>query len=262
MATAPTLWKNPLGYRADVHDLPEKTTAGTGNVSWESLFPALTQVPLEAGGVAPSREDFNSLFYLLGASIYWLQRGRRFVWTAEESYLKGDMVTYGTDGTVYICLQDHTAATSTAPGTAGGAPYWQDYELFIRGICDIDAILQRIAKDENDYVTHTQAKLYTVLNQRGTVVNLSGTVINGAQGSTFKKTITANTAFTFSGLAGDQLVALILVNGGSKTVTWPAAVKWPDGVKPTLSASGVDIITFFSPDGGTTIYGFPAFNFK
>ena len=51
---------------------------------------------------------------------------------------------------------------------------------------------------------------------------------------------------------------LILTNGGSQTVNWPAAVDWAGGTAPTLTSSGVDVLTFTSVDGGTIWYGFAA----
>lgn len=70
----------------------------------------------------------------------------------------------------------------------------------------------------------------------------------------------ANT-FTFSnppasGTAGS--LTLILTNGGSRTVNWPASVDWAGGSAPTLTSSGVDILTFMTTNGGTTWYGFAA----
>lgn len=70
----------------------------------------------------------------------------------------------------------------------------------------------------------------------------------------------ANT-FTFSnppasGTAGS--LTLILTNGGSQTVNWPASVDWAGGSAPTLTSSGVDILTFLTTNGGTTWYGFAA----
>lgn len=70
----------------------------------------------------------------------------------------------------------------------------------------------------------------------------------------------ANT-FTFSnppasGKAGS--FTLILTNGGSQTVNWPAAVDWAGGTAPTLTTSGVDILTFTTVDGGAIWYGFAA----
>ena len=51
---------------------------------------------------------------------------------------------------------------------------------------------------------------------------------------------------------------LILTNGGSQTVNWPGSVDWAGGSAPTLTTSGVDVLTFFTVDGGTIWYGFPA----
>lgn len=48
---------------------------------------------------------------------------------------------------------------------------------------------------------------------------------------------------------------LIITNGGAATVTWPTSVKWASGTAPTLTASGVDVLTFLTPDGGVTWYG-------
>ena len=49
---------------------------------------------------------------------------------------------------------------------------------------------------------------------------------------------------------------LILTNGGSQTVTWPGSVDWSGGTAPTLTASGIDIFSFLTIDGGTIWYGF------
>lgn len=59
-----------------------------------------------------------------------------------------------------------------------------------------------------------------------------------------------------SGTAGS--LTLIVTNGGSQTVTWPAAVDWAGGSAPTLTTSGVDVLTFITTDGGTTWFGFAA----
>ncbi len=51
---------------------------------------------------------------------------------------------------------------------------------------------------------------------------------------------------------------LILTNGGSQTVNWPSSVDWAGGTAPSLTSSGVDILTFTTVDAGTTWYGFAA----
>lgn len=72
---------------------------------------------------------------------------------------------------------------------------------------------------------------------------------------------TATQTFTFSNpTASDEGCGftLVLTNGGSQTVNWPGSVLWEGGTAPTLTASGVDVLEFFTINGGTTWYGFSA----
>lgn len=71
----------------------------------------------------------------------------------------------------------------------------------------------------------------------------------------------ANCTVTFSGsVSGTPAKAIVEVvqdATGSRTITWPAAVKWPNGLAPTLStaANARDRLEFVTRDGGTTIDG-------
>ncbi len=72
---------------------------------------------------------------------------------------------------------------------------------------------------------------------------------------------TSATTLTFSnppasGKAGS--FTLVLTNGGSQTVNWPASVKWAGGTAPALTAAGADVLVFTTSDGGATWYGFAA----
>jgi len=74
----------------------------------------------------------------------------------------------------------------------------------------------------------------------------------------------ANT-FTFSNPSATGKACsftLILTNGGSQDVTWPTSVDWKDGTEPTLTSSGVDILTFTTVDAGTIWYGFHSTDMK
>lgn len=94
----------------------------------------------------------------------------------------------------------------------------------------------------------------------GTAVALSGSAIDVSAGSCFTKTITASTTFTITGAPSGAVgcFSLILTDGGSQTVMWPSSVNWTDGTPPDLTASGIDVITFLTADGGTTWYGVPS----
>ena len=72
---------------------------------------------------------------------------------------------------------------------------------------------------------------------------------------------TSTNTFTFSNPSATGRACsftLILTNGGSQTVNWPSSVDWAGGSAPSLTSSGVDILTFTTVDAGTIWYGFAA----
>ncbi|HET8708976.1 MAG TPA: hypothetical protein VFL85_01710 [Candidatus Saccharimonadales bacterium] len=87
------------------------------------------------------------------------------------------------------------------------------------------------------------------------------TTLNLANGNVFSVTLTGNVTFTFSGAVASTACSFGLYAKqdatGSRTVTWPASVKWAGGTAPTLStaANALDILVFETIDGGTTWYG-------
>jgi hypothetical protein len=97
------------------------------------------------------------------------------------------------------------------------------------------------------------------------VTNAIGSTGGGTQdidltlGNSVTATVdTSANTFTFSNpTASDELCGftLLLTNGGSQTVTWPASVDWPAATAPTLTAAGVDKLVFETVDGGTTWTG-------
>jgi hypothetical protein len=77
-------------------------------------------------------------------------------------------------------------------------------------------------------------------------------------GNFFTRTISGATTFTVSNVvaAGStNSFILELTNAGSAAITWFSGVKWTGGTAPALTASGVDILGFYTHDGGTTWRG-------
>ena len=87
-----------------------------------------------------------------------------------------------------------------------------------------------------------------VVRVRLTTASL-GTDINPANGQVQSKTLAANTTFTESLSAGDQ-VLLHISGGDTYTVTWPT-MTWVGGSEPTLT--GGDAIGLYKI--GSTLYG-------
>lgn len=104
------------------------------------------------------------------------------------------------------------------------------------------------------------------LKDYGEVTNAIGGTGGGTQdidltlGNSVSATVdTSTNTFTFSNpTAGDEhcCFILFLTNGNSQTVVWPGTVDWEGGTAPTLTTSGVDVITFSTIDGGTIWHGF------
>jgi len=165
-----------------------------------------------------------------------------------DSYLKGD----GTWGSISL-PSTYVGATGSASGTAGLVPAAtsSDTAKFLQGDGTWAAGVH-IAGSE----TISGAKTFAQ-GPYGTTSAVSASEINLADGTVFTKTISANTTFTITGAPSGTACSfsLLLTNGGAYTVAWPASIKWAGGNVPTLTESGVDLLTFLTPDGGTTWYG-------
>jgi|TARA_B110000259_G_scaffold59474_1_gene70314 hypothetical protein len=99
----------------------------------------------------------------------------------------------------------------------------------------------------------------TVLKDYGeTKVAMAAHAVDLELGNVFTYTLSGGQTVTFtnppaSGTAGS--FTMIVTNGGSATLTWPTSVDWAAATAPTLTASGVDVLTFTSIDGGNIWYG-------
>jgi hypothetical protein len=81
---------------------------------------------------------------------------------------------------------------------------------------------------------------------------------NLANANYFTHTLSGATTFTVSNTASSGSVSTLilnLTNGGSAAITWWSGMKWAAGTAPTLTASGRDVLGFFTYDGGTTWSG-------
>ena len=124
------------------------------------------------------------------------------------------------------------------------------------------ALLGSLAGTSADTITslkrYTETKTAPSISSNAFTANLS----NGTQ---FQVTLNANvTGITFSnpvtasGYSNAFTLALTQDGTGGRTVTgWPAAVKWPGGSAPTVTATAnkTDLYSFVTYDGGTTWWG-------
>jgi hypothetical protein len=76
-------------------------------------------------------------------------------------------------------------------------------------------------------------------------------------GSVQVLTLTASCTFTFpTATAGRGFILLLKQDAtGSRTATWPAAVKWPSGTAPTITATALKLDKYVFTADGTNWYG-------
>lgn len=114
-----------------------------------------------------------------------------------------------------------------------------------------------VGDHQNLHIAYNRAVYVQSVGNSGT----SLTITANSSGSTKRITLNGNCTFTLAGATSGELCVLELVltqdGSGSRSVTWPAAVKWPGGSAPTLSttAGAVDRVVVSTYDGGTTWYG-------
>lgn len=70
-------------------------------------------------------------------------------------------------------------------------------------------------------------------------------------------TAAGSITWTFSNPSASHASGFVLelTNGGSAAQIWPASIRWPAGVAPTLTVSGVDVLVFVTDDAGTNWRG-------
>jgi hypothetical protein len=99
----------------------------------------------------------------------------------------------------------------------------------------------------------------TITSERETAASLAAAAIDLTTGNYFYKTIAANTTFTVSNIPTTgtaQSIILELTNAGAYTITYWSGVTFVAGTAPALTASGRDVLAFYTRDGGTTWSGF------
>ena len=132
----PAQWDHTLGNNADASTLPDDSAATAGTASLQKLFQLINATPLEAGGIAPDREDVNALFKYLGDQIFYTQNGGIPSYNADYDYVAGRVVLYHDN--IYKCIQAN-GASSTVVAPDSNTAYWQRLDNFVRSVNGVNA---------------------------------------------------------------------------------------------------------------------------
>ena len=113
-----------------------------------------------------------------------------------------------------------------------------------------------VTADAVGTTTNLKTKKQTeIVNAVGTVS--TATAINFALGNVATAVLASGGSFTISNAPASGVYGkfkLILTNGGTVADPWHASVKFAGGTTPTLTTSGIDILTFETIDAGSNWY--------
>ena len=118
--------KMPIASEGDKMIPPETSqSAGTGRLSQAKGWPDVNSLPINEGGIPPSRLDFNGAFFLLSAYLVWIQQGGLFNYSTEYDYEVGNEVLY--QGVKFRCIQENGPSSALkTPGT--DRTYWKNMD--------------------------------------------------------------------------------------------------------------------------------------
>lgn len=115
--------------------------------------------------------------------------------------------------------------------------------------------------------THSEYATQTDINNRfgiavekvNTLTSSSEVTIDPTQGSIFTLTLDTNANISLSSISNGYYTTngscvTLMMPSNSYTVSWSSNITWISGSAPDLS-TGYNIITFITPNGGTTWYG-------
>jgi len=182
-------------------------------------------------------------------------------WVSGGSYTLGQVVWSPLDLQTYRAKTAHSGVT-TDP--SADATNW--VKISVSNI-ENNALLNVV---QTFTASQTVSAEFTATSYNETFAAVTSTAnaatINCETGNSFSHTLTENTTFTFSnppatGTSYGFTLKIVQDAGASGfTVTWPTSVDYAGATAPTLTAtaSAVDVLVFYTHDGGTTWYGFLA----
>lgn len=120
----PSNYPLPFASSGTKNTIPTAPT-GTGKASFTEGFPALTMMPITAGGIPPEGKDFNGILYDITTHTIWLNAGGQYQFDAALSTAIGGypagMVLQNNAGTgAYVsAVANNTTDFNSTPSSIG-----------------------------------------------------------------------------------------------------------------------------------------------
>lgn len=153
-----------------------------------------------------------------------------------------------------------TASVGTGGGGGTGAGFPYSGSAVITGSLLISGSAGLVVTGSTD-LNGTKIKTLT-MDTSGSITATAGTTVNlnltNANVFIVSATGTGTVTWTVTGTTTSGNVQTFVIeytNGGSVTNSWFTNTRWPAGVAPTLTAAGVDLLSFTTDDAGANWRG-------
>ena len=153
----PSNYPLPFASSGTKNTIPTPAT-GTGKASFTEGFPAVTMMPIVAGGIPPEGKDFNGILYDITTHTVWVNAGGQYQFDAALSTAIGGypagMVLQNNAGTAsYVsAVANNTTDFNTTPSSIGTLwlPYsgasWSNVTINTTGGTTVLTAIQAAAK--------------------------------------------------------------------------------------------------------------------
>jgi hypothetical protein len=258
-----TVSKSDVGL-GNVENTALSTWAGTSSITTLGTIAtgtwSATNIALNKGGTAASLTAVNGGIVYSSASAMAITAAG----TSNQVLISNGAAapTWATVNTLPV-----VSVSDTAPsGVSAGSLWWESSTGTLKVYYNDGTSSQWV--DTSPASSSIGGTLSGVQIQGYSETKTSPTISAGAltlniqNGNTFTVSLNANiTSLSITNVpTGTNAVSFTLIltaDGTARTITWPASVKWPGAVAPTLTSTlnKIDVYTFLSVDNGTTWLG-------
>ena len=181
-------------------------------------------------------------------------------------YVSGGGITFDVSLNAPNVVNSFNGVTGAVTGvTVGGANIFTALQTFSSGISASGATSSFFSTTDFNFSTvfeptfryYNETTSSPSISSNTLTLDLSAAqVFNVSLNANITTLTISNTPATSNTSIGFTLI--FTADGTARTVTWPAAVKWANNDPPALTSTNGkrDILSFMSPDNGTTWFGF------
>ena len=193
----------------------------------------------------------------VSATTYYNLPSGTLVWTYATSATSALYATNATSATLALNATNATSATSALNAQQAPAGFSVTGSITATTVSSTNLLTTSGDLTTTKLTDYSESKSSPTISSSALTLDLNNSqVFTVALNSNISTLTISNVEARANTAQGFTLI--LTADGTARTISWPGSVKWPSGTGPTLTSTNtkVDILSFLTPDNGTTWYGF------